>query len=542
MPFLTSIRGRLLAAVLLLNALAVSAYTIYAYQTKKTDLMTKLDERLISAANAVAAFAPDELHDRAAAGGMTQAEFEEYAKRLRRYSNASQIEYAYTLIASPEGFHFVLDTPDDEEVEKGEFEEALYLYEDPSDGLVQAYEKRVAVFDEYSDEWGNHRSVFIPFMTPAGTRFVAGADLSTEAIGALLNQTLLVSTFIGLAIFVFSAVASWWIVGRVIAPIGHAQRVVREVADRKDLTLRVPGGKDEVGLLLSDFNGLLQSLQSAISKAGKGALENASIAAELDATSRQIADRAEGVSATVESVAQGGTEAGKLLGQMENELEGALKEVENAVSGLAESRSEIDRVARRVGDGAEAQQELSGRLGQLSREADQVKSVLSVIGDIADQTNLLALNAAIEAARAGEHGRGFAVVADEVRKLAERTQKSLAETSATIATIVQSINEVAGSMEESAREFTQLLDETQAAQEAIEGSSQVMERTRGTMRDAMTASKSVLQKTRAVLVGMEQVGGHTAQNARSVEEIAKASSHLSHLAEGLKTDLSKFRV
>ena len=542
MPFLASIRTRLLAAALLLNALAVGAYTLYAYQTKKNDLFAKLDERLVSAAHAVAEFAPEDLHDRAVRGEMTQAEFEAYAKRLRRYSDASQIEYAYTLIASAEGFRFVLDTPDGEEVETGEFETALYLYEDPSDGLVEAYEKRVAVFDEYTDEWGSHRSVFIPFATPEGTRFVAGADLSTEAIGELLNRTLLVSVLIGLAIFAFSGAASWWILGRVIAPIGRAQQVVRTLADRRDLTLRVSGGNDEIGLLLTDFNNLISALQTAIAKAGKGALENASIAAELDATSRQIADRAEGISSTVERVSQGGNEAGKLLGQMENDLQGALGEVQKAVGGLAESRNEIGRVARRVGEGAEAQQELSSRLAQLSREADQVKSVLSVIGDIADQTNLLALNAAIEAARAGEHGRGFAVVADEVRKLAERTQKSLAETSATIATIVQSINEVAGSMEESSREFTQLLDEAHAAQAAIEGSTQVMERTRAAMGEAATASKSVLQKTRAVLEGMAQVGGHTTQNARSVEEIAKASSHLSQLAEGLKGDLSKFRV
>ena len=92
------------------------------------------------------------------------------------------------------------------------------------------------------------------------------------------------------------------------------------------------------------------------------------------------------------------------------------------------------------------EEELSGKLIQLTQDTEQVKDVLSVISDIAEQTNLLALNAAIEAARAGEHGRGFAVVADEVRKLAERTQKSLAEINATINVVIQSISETSDAM------------------------------------------------------------------------------------------------
>ncbi len=173
-------------------------------------------------------------------------------------------------------------------------------------------------------------------------------------------------------------------------------------------------------------------------------------------------------STTLNSVKNKATDIASMMNisiEQSQELRKRLIETQGLVK---ESKDAIGDLFSQITESAHTEEELSSQVEQLSRNADDVKSILDIINDIADQTNLLALNAAIEAARAGEHGRGFAVVADEVRNLAGRTQKSLAEINSTIMVIVQEINAVSSQMNLNSQKMERLSDMSKSVQETYE--------------------------------------------------------------------------
>lgn len=156
----------------------------------------------------------------------------------------------------------------------------------------------------------------------------------------------------------------------------------------------------------------------------------------------------------LESMEQQNSEAKEVLDNNTKNLKATIEDLRSTK--FIELNGMINSTVERIQSVAGKEHELSGNLQSLVGNAQETKAILITIGDIADQTNLLALNAAIEAARAGEHGRGFAVVADEVRKLAERTQKSLSEISATINVLIQAINDSSESLHQNMDEMMDL--------------------------------------------------------------------------------------
>ena len=301
-------------------------------------------------------------------------------------------------------------------------------------------------------------------------------------------------------------------------------------------------GKDEIAKASEAINKFIEKVRVLIAEAKDISNENSSIANELSSTSVQTGRGVENSSKIVQSA---GKDCAEIQSYMKDSIEvakGGKDDLQKALTYVDETLNTISNLSSEIAQTSDIENQMASKIEQLSRDAEQVKSVLVVINDIADQTNLLALNAAIEAARAGEHGRGFAVVADEVRKLAERTQKSLTEINATINVIVQAINESSEQMSINSKQISELTGVANNAQNTIRDMSDIMRSAIGlsdkTIEDYIKTGKDIDD----IVKSMEGISQISSQSARSVEEIASAAEHLNKMTDTLNAKLGEFRT
>ncbi|HEX5803344.1 MAG TPA: methyl-accepting chemotaxis protein [Azospira sp.] len=365
----------------------------------------------------------------------------------------------------------------------------------------------------------------------------AEADAIYRAARAQLLAGLAVALLLGVGL-------ALWVIRSVTGPLGGEPDEVKQVAEAiagGDLsaTLRVKPG-DEHSLMAAMRN-MQQSLRQMVADLQQNAEGVASAAQQLATSSSQVAVATSAqseASASMAAAVEQMTVSVNHVSERAHETHGitsetgSLSRAGNRV--IDETVAEMQEVARIV----DAAAETIRRMGEKSQE---ISSIVQVIKDVADQTNLLALNAAIEAARAGEQGRGFAVVADEVRKLAERTAKATTEISAMIVAVQSSAGAAVDTMQQAVVQVSSGVDKAQAASGSMSEISSGAESAVTMVTEISSALRQQSVAANDIAANVERIAQMSEENGAATREVADTASALETLAGQVRAAVSRFR-
>ncbi|SDH73069.1 methyl-accepting chemotaxis sensory transducer with Cache sensor [Vibrio xiamenensis] len=368
--------------------------------------------------------------------------------------------------------------------------------------------------------------------------------MDKSVLEAPINKLLVTQSTIGLVILVIMALLTSWFVARQLNELGQIANALADIAEGDgDLTRRLQvKSQDEVGLLADKFNKFVDRLHNMVKNVHEVSLslnDRANNAANA-ATQRsdRISKQQDEITMVATAVTEMASATAEIAGNAENTAKNANQSVELGAQGykqMQQSKQSIDQLAKELSNAVSI-------IGELEVHAKDISTILSTIRDIAEQTNLLALNAAIEAARAGEQGRGFAVVADEVRVLSQRTHASTEEIQAKISglqkvtgTAVDVMTESHKLVENSVEDVNQTGDSLHEISEAIKQISDMATQIASAAEEQSLVTSDISSNSESV----REVSDHLANDA---QEAVIQAQELHRLANELGQEISRFKL
>ncbi|MGY4494775.1 methyl-accepting chemotaxis protein [Pseudomonas sp. TE3610] len=386
------------------------------------------------------------------------------------------------------------------------------------------------------------KTSYVSLFAPWG--WVIGSGVYVDDVEAQFHQQLWKAVAITAGIILIMAALLTLIARSIIGPLNAAVQAMAQIASGdSDLTRRLEEqGRDEITQLARHFNAFVTTLRQVVSDLQQSATHLGQASGELEVDADQAQVRSQQQSQQMELVATA-------VNQVTYGVQDVAKNAEHAASEMRDAESEAQRGQANIDSSLRQIDQLSGTIDQavevirtLATESVQIGSVLEVISSIAEQTNLLALNAAIEAARAGEQGRGFAVVADEVRLLAQRTQKSTAEIQAMTERLQRHSDAAVKVIGDSSRASQLTIEQANLAGRSLTSISQALNKLNGLNASIASATLQQSHVVEDINQNVTQAAELSRNAALAAEQSNSASAQLKALSQQLDGVLRRFRV
>ncbi len=369
------------------------------------------------------------------------------------------------------------------------------------------------------------------------------AIFDSSRLTSLRVNTIVALLKILIPIMIIFQILAFFISRKILEPLIETQKSVDAMAQNRDLTTSIESVKIvEINAINRSFNNLVESMRGLI-------LDAKSISGSTQQQSNNLVDISEKTLAEIQTqdtliatTYKDLVSINETIATLCDDTKEGIRAISDTKQSVDDFSSQLESMAAHIMHNLETETELSERIHQVSVETAEVKLVLDVIKDIADQTNLLALNAAIEAARAGEHGRGFAVVADEVRQLAEKTQKSLNDIESTVNVIVQSISNVSDDMKQNSERLPELANTMETSKESMHHISALMNNLRDDAQQVSDINAEISLSISRLQSNMDQVHKISQVNEQMTAQVTHSAKDLKGSVAMLDKNIETFKI
>ena len=384
------------------------------------------------------------------------------------------------------------------------------------------------------------------------------------------TRTLQFMITMGIAVVVLSLAASFLLPRSITRPLERLTKVSEKIASGDLSVLPEVNSRDEVGILASAFAQMVEGLRELVQQIYESTAKLSKYAQDFSTSAEETSRATEQIAVTIQEVAQGAehqVERVDSISEVISDLAAASQQIAanaNTVASDSASAQELAQAgSQMIGQTVDqievansSIQDATGVIRDLGTRSEEIGNIVGVITAIAEQTNLLALNAAIEAARAGEQGRGFAVVADEVRKLAEQSADAAKQIGGLIKETQEDIDKAISVMGSGAKELASGTSQVQAVADSFQDILAAVRRVTERMQEVSAATEEIASDTERVVttieeiseiskgsaVGTQNVGALTEEQTASMEEIAAAAQQLNQMAGDLERLLGRFKL